>query len=84
MTPDPASFADRFTVTSDACQPDGASSVVTGFALSIASLTAAEVVVLPAWSVTTTWSKRPPSGSAVVFSVAPVFVHVEPPSVEYS
>ena len=84
FTPEPASVAVRFTVTAVACQPDGASSVVAGFALSIVSLTGADVVALPAWSVTTTRSWSPPSGSEVVFRVEPVFVQVEPPFVEYS
>src|SRR5690349_1670711 len=84
FTPEPASFPVRFTVTALACHPLGASSVVFGFVLSTSFVSAAEVVVLPAASVATTWSSTLPSATDVESKVEPVGCQVVPPLVEYS
>ena len=52
--------------------------------LSIVSVTAPDVVTLPALSVATTCSFSEPSGSVVVLSVELAASQVDPPSVEYS
>ena len=72
------------TVTGLDCQPLGALSVVAGFVLSARLVTAAEVVVLPAASVATTWRSTLPSGTAAELKLAPVDCQLPPPFVEYS
>ena len=52
--PDPASEAERSTVTSEDCQPLGALSVVAGGVLSTRLVTTFEEAVLPATSTATT------------------------------
>src|SRR5262245_41128575 len=84
LTPDPASLAVRVTVTGVAFHPLGALSVVFGFVLSTSFVSGAEVVVLPAASVATTWSWTLPSATEAELNVEPVGCHVLPPSVEYS
>src|SRR5437870_1602314 len=84
LTPEPPSLALSVTVTALDCQPLGALSVVAGFVLSTRLVTAAEVVVLPAASVATTWRSTFPSGTELELKLAPVDCQVPPPFVEYS
>ena len=84
LTPEPASVGVSVTVTGLACQPPGALSLVLGFVLSTRRVTAADVVLLPAASVATTWRSTLPSATDVESKVEPADSQVAPPLVEYS
>src|SRR5438105_12626167 len=84
FTPEPASLGVSVTATGLACQPPGASSVVFGFVLSTRLVSEAEVVLLPAASVATTWRSTLPSGTDDELKLEPVDCQVAPPFVEYS
>ena len=84
LTPEPASDAEKVTVTgldmpAARCVVAGA-----GFVLSTSFVSAEDAVVLPALSVATTRRWTFPSATEVESKVEPVGCHVPPPFDEYS